>query len=70
MLEISWNSLQTYENEAYIDDKHEEIQLKDLVPYLMYGHNMGKAGSHHLPHTKDIACPNARKQNWYSKLMA
>ena len=40
-------AFKTYANDAYIDDKYEEIQLKDLVHYLMYRQNMGKTWSHH-----------------------
>ena len=39
-------AFKTYANDAYKDDKHEQIQLKYMVPYLMYRQNMGKIGSH------------------------
>ena len=39
-------AFKTYENDAQIDDKHEEIQLKYLVLYLMYRDNMDKTRGH------------------------
>ena len=38
----------TYANDAQINDKHEEIQLKGLVPYSMYRQNMDKTGGHQV----------------------
>ena len=42
-------SFKTYANDSQIDNKHEEIQLKGLVPYPIYRQNMDKIESHQHP---------------------